>query len=247
MLKNLFYVITYIAALFITYVIVILINVANPELSNETLNLWLQIGFSFVALGLFVGIFKTYLISQYKDFRNRMGTLVALGVLGFFIMYMISIILNIVIYEVIGVTEQAGNQEAIEGMFSGLSSIELILFVITIAIVTPIVEELTFRKGLYGFFGKFVMWFGEKVNPEVRKDENSTLFKIASISAIVLSGLAFGFVHVYGSGDYIFLISYGGSGMVLGAIYHYSGRNVYVTTITHIIQNSLGVLIMFLL
>lgn len=241
--KNLLYVLTYIGALALSIFIIGGVAAANPDMTDDTLELWLQILFGLVGFVLFIGFFFRYMKKQLNDFQKRRTDIIIIGVVGFFLMYLGSIILNIIVMS-FGTTEPAGNQSTIESMFVGLSNIELFLLISVIVFFTPVVEELTFRKGLYGFFGKLALAIGKKINPHQDSFPGSKLFTIATVVAIVGSGLLFWFIHVMGSGDYIYIISYGGAGMMLGYIYHYSGRNIYASIIAHILQNSLAVIFM---
>lgn len=246
MVKNLLYVLTYISAFLISTIIMLSVYRLNPSMSEATANLWLQILVGISGFVLYVGIFRKYVKQQLEDLQSRRTDIILIGVIGFFLMYLGAIILNVIVME-LSSTDQAGNQAAIEGMFNGLTHFELFMLVTTITVFTPIAEEFAFRKGLYGFFGKLTLWFGNQVNPGLSSTPDSPLFKTATVVAIVGSGLVFGLIHVVGPGDYVYLISYGGAGIMLGMIYHFSGRNIFATIIAHILQNSLAVLFMFLI
>ena len=85
----------------------------------------------------------------------------------------------------------------------------------------PIVEELTFRKALYGFFYR----------------------RLGPVVAIIASSLVFGLLHVASYGDFIQAIVYVPMGAVLGIFYYLSKRNVHVTIGIHFINNFISFLI----
>jgi uncharacterized protein len=91
----------------------------------------------------------------------------------------------------------------------------------------PIVEELIFRKALFGFFQS------DKV-------------------ALVVSSLAFGAVHLVGETSFLQAavngISYFVMGFVFGYIYLKNNRNLWAPTFVHILSNTIAILgILFIL
>lgn len=245
MKRNIFIILTYIAVYVLTsvyagFIIAGQIAATGDYVESEVL-LYAQIFMGVAGFALMVGIFRKYLLQQFKDFRNRLGNIILIGILGFMALFVVSIISGIII-SYFTETATSVNQGGIQSMFEGLSTFQLIMLSLSIAVFTPIVEELTFRKGLYGIIGFLVMSVGIKINKEVDDAKDSKLFMIASISAIIGSSLIFGLLHVFAGGDYIYLINYASAGIVLGVIYHVSGRNIYASIITHIIQNTIGVI-----
>jgi uncharacterized protein len=94
-------------------------------------------------------------------------------------------------------------------------------------IMGPIVEELIFRKAMFGLFES------DKV-------------------AIIVSSLAFGAVHLIGETNFLHGvvngISYFVMGFVFGYIYIKNNRNVIAPTIVHILSNTIAILgILFIL
>ncbi len=75
---------------------------------------------------------------------------------------------------------------------------------------------------------------------ELGYDDGRTESKIRKVIlaafAIIISSLAFGFVHV-ASGDFIQIIYYAFLGIVLGIIYLVSKKNIYVPIFVHFLIN----------
>lgn len=126
---------------------------------------------------------------------------------------------------------QSKNQEFIEQM----QKMTPIISVIGTVILAPITEELVFRQGiaelLYRIFNSFT-----KVPKKAVQD-------IAVVTAILVSGILFGFIHVMSNGDYIAVIPYVVSGLVYTTVYFWSGRNVTVTICIHMLHNLVSTII----
>lgn len=120
---------------------------------------------------------------------------------------------------------QSKNQDFIEQM----QKMTPIISALGTVILAPITEELVFRQGiaelLYRIFNSFT-----KVPKKAVQD-------IAVVTAILVSGLLFGFIHVMSNGDYIAVIPYVVSGLVYTTVYFWSGRNVTVTICIHMLHN----------
>lgn len=134
-----------------------------------------------------------------------------------------------------------GNQQHIIEMFKS-KYIGLILIVTLLG--APIVEELVFRKSMFGFL--------------------KNKFKLEPIFLIIISGVLFGLIHIISPlltalfdenylnlvNELINLISYSFMGMAIGIVYFISNENIYAPMVTHFTQNlisSIGqiILIMF--
>lgn len=121
------------------------------------------------------------------------------------------------------------NQESIIKLFS---SKYLGLMLLVTLVGAPIVEELIFRKSIFGYF--------------------RSKFKLPPAFLIIISGVLFGLIHIITPvldgvlmGDslrdifnqFISLISYSFMGMALGIVYYIGKENIYVTFVTHFTQN----------
>ncbi len=245
MKKNLFVILTYIAVYILTSVFAALLMArqidVNGVYNEDQVMVYAQIFMGVIGFILMFGIFRKYFVKQFKDFKTRLLSIIIIGVVGYVLLFTTSIITSIIVTQF--TSTDAVNQSSIVAMFENSSVFEVVLLSFSIAVLIPIVEEMTFRKGLFGVVGYAVMWFGVRIKSDVDDSKSGTLFKVASLSAIIGSSLLFGLLHVLAAGDYIYLISYAGAGIVLGSIYHISGRNIYASIITHIIQNTIGVIV----
>lgn len=127
----------------------------------------------------------------------------------------------------------SANQQAIVEMLKGDA---LLFMVITIVFLAPISEELIFRKSIFGLIKN------EKI-------------------AYVVSSLVFAFIHIteeafgifsgnIGLGFYKLFYNFIGyiiPALALGLIYITSKKNIYVTILTHMLWNTLSIVLIFLL
>lgn len=178
----------------------------------------------FIAYGLtvlFVGFYgRNYLRDDFKKlmknkwWKNLLLIIILAG--GF---YLISTLIEKLIRIAIGQTDSL-NQTLIEEMVKygspTLSFFAVVLF-------APLVEELIFRKVIFEYGNK-----------------------ISIVLSYVVSSLVFGLMHMLSTTDvainvWILLgISYISSGVLLCAVYHLSGQNIYISTIAHILNNLLS-------
>lgn len=164
------------------------------------------------AIALFVvnrANFKFDFINFKKEPKRYFGYIVT----GFLLLYAASFAANIIM-TLLGVTETSQNEMAIQRLFNP-SFISLASLFLLLVIFTPIVEEVVFRKALYGLSYNAL---GDK-------------------GAILISGLVFAFLHVASFGDFIQIIPYAFMGLTFSYVYFYSGRNIYVVIAIHMINN----------
>jgi uncharacterized protein len=175
--------------------------------------------------GVFLSLIPTmvlaflYLFIDWSNFRDsfrrffqRFGKSFGDIAIGVILVYAALIFANFVL-TLLGETETSQNEMAIQAMFENNAIVILMLFFL-LCVFTPIVEEIVFRKVLFGFFEP----------------------KLGPIVAIVLSGLIFGFMHVL-AGDLIQAIPYVLMGFAFGYIYYRSEKNILVPIIVHFINN----------
>ena len=61
--------------------------------------------------------------------------------------------------QILGFTDQSNNQAGIDSMLESANTFQVVLLISFIVIMAPIVEELVFRKGIYGIAGKLTKTF----------------------------------------------------------------------------------------
>jgi len=115
------------------------------------------------------------------------------------------------------------NQRAI---ISAVTSSTGILMIISAVFIGPIIEELVFRKALFGLI------------------KNNTV-------ALLVSTVVFGLIHVVGEASLaealVNGVAYFVMGFVFGFIYLKSDRNIVIPTIVHIINNGVSILLILIL
>ncbi len=247
MKRNILIVMTYAAGYLILNVFAGIYLAFNLDVLNDSdlfdqFNTYLTSGFYItVTLALLI-FFRKYLFSQVKDFFGRIKYLALVAVIGVFTIYAMSIVTGVIL-QILQVSDQSENQDSINSMFDGATPVEIILLIAFVAIFAPIVEELVFRKGIYGIAGKLTQIFSFKIRPDANQ---KTVHLIASVVAIIISSLLFGLMHLT-PGEGAYLIVYGGLGAVLGTVYYFSNKNIITSMIVHSIYNSVGLLVMLFL
>jgi membrane protease YdiL (CAAX protease family) len=131
--------------------------------------------------------------------------------------------LNLV-YELLGIrVEDNSNQETITQLTLSFPFLSFITFVF----LGPIVEEITYRLGLFSLVRRYNRWLG-----------------------YLITALVFGFIHFdYGSADYmnelINMPLYVFAGVLFTFIYEKEGFEV--ATLTHILNNGFSILIIWII
>lgn len=241
MARNLLIIITYIGAYILTMIFAITLFTSAPHIPEIQVGVWAQIGLGVIPFVMMLVFFRRYIWDQTRKFLREPVKIIIYGVLGYAAILFVSIIISAIFME-LGLTGTSENQEGIESLFTSITQLDLILLSSVIVFFTPIVEEITFRKGIYGLVGYIYMYIAVRVKPNVNHKKGSTSYKIASIIAIIISGFLFGLLHV-SNGDWISIIPYGATGIVLGIVYYISGRNIYTPIIAHIINNVIGLIV----
>lgn len=130
--------------------------------------------------------------------------------------------IGVMITQALGGADVSANQEGLNQM---LFSKYAWIFVIIVAIVGPIVEELVFRKSIH----------------DILRSYKLPVWLILSISSIL-----FGAIHVINAGDFVQIFPYVFMGVALGAVEIYS-RNIYPSIFIHIFINSLSIVMNYYL
>lgn len=164
---------------------------------------------------LLVIIYFKELKLEFKSFKKNWKLNMDTAFKYWFIGLMIMCISNIAI-SLITNLNTSSNEQSVQTLVSATPY--LMLF--TAGILAPIVEELTFRKGVSKIF------------------KNKWVYATAS-------GLIFGLLHVIGSGnivEYLYVIPYGSLGFFF-ALTYYETKSIYPSIIMHAIHNSVLILL----
>lgn len=185
-------------------------NISLNDINTET-QLMLTL-FSDSVLLIILGIiyFKT-LKEDLKKIKGNFYKMMDSGIKYWFIGLVIMMVSNILIGLFIS-EAQAGNEQGVQEFISASGFLSLI----TVGILAPIIEELTFRKAFRDIF------------------TNKVLFALAS-------GLIFGSLHVVFSlnslWDLFYIIPYSSLGITFGFMY-FETDNIYTSIIMHIFHNT---------
>jgi membrane protease YdiL (CAAX protease family) len=189
----------------------------DPNQIDESMQVILSCFSSFVTMFFLFFIYRKDLKKEFQKFQKNIWENVEVGfscwLVGFFLMMVFNIILNIIFHA--GV---ANNEQAVQGMIKALPFIMLV----DAGLLAPFNEEIVFRKTLKDVFGK-----------------NKWLFVFLSF---LLFGGAHVVVHATTWKDYLFIFPYGSLGAALAYAY-YKTDTIYTSMTMHIIHNTIMVLL----
>ncbi|WP_261806667.1 CPBP family intramembrane glutamic endopeptidase [Lapidilactobacillus luobeiensis] len=176
-----------------------------------------QMGFSILLTVLFVWYDhrSDQKIGIEPEPKRSLADILLYGVFGLILFFGVNFVGTLLISLFFGVPQSSTNtQEIITNIHKAP------LFAVYAALIAPVLEEIVFRKTLYGL-GRRLM------NP---------------VGAALISSLLFGLAH----NDNRFLIVYAGIGVVQCWLYHKT-KSIKVTMAAHIIYNSFALAVALLL
>ena len=170
---------------------------------------------------------KSDLSYDFTEFKSKKTEVIIPIIVGYAYVWVGNIVasfLSTYLSNLLGIQMgEAANQQAI---ISATSSSLGILMVISAVLIGPVIEELVFRKALFGL---------------IKKDS----------IALLVSTLVFGLIHVVSEPSITEALINGSSyfimGFVFGYIYIKSDRNIMIPIVVHIINNAVSILFIFLL
>ena len=216
---------------------IIIDNKIIPSAAN-TIQTWTQILTYVVLIGVLVLLSIKDLKYDTSRLKPNIKKIILTAVIGVAVMYATSLLLN-VLYTVLKLQGDSQNQMEIESMLKNATMIEKALYAIIIVIVAPLVEEIIFRKSLFGVFKKL---------------------KIKKIYIVLITGAIFGLMHITSAivgyivegqysligPEFLFGITYIAMGIIFGYVYYKSDENIYSSLILHIINNLISVILVFI-
>ena len=196
-----------------------------PEIQNDentflTFNALMNLSvYLFLTIGM-VLIAKRYLWkNQWVYFKSKLSMFSLLVIMGIFLMFTMNLLV-LGLFTLFNVEINPENQQALELIAQSSTLNRLSLFIFA-GFLAPIVEELVFRKSIYGMIER----------------------KLGVLSAIVFSSFLFGLIHVLiDLSNFIQILPYMGLGLVLGFMYYFSGKMIFVPIFMHMLMNILSVL-----
>ena len=185
----------------------------KPELMTEPMwavqNLSQFIGTGILAILMIIVFWKSF-AADWKRFKSEWRSHVPTIIFGFIIIYVLNIVLAM-LYNLFQVPGDATNQKLIE---SAVESSTGIFMVLSVFLLAPFVEEVLFRKLLYGTME-------EK-------------FRLRPVFAIIISAILFAAMHAVD----IFFFRYLPLALVLCIAYSLSKNNIFVPMGIHFLNNS---------
>lgn len=141
--------------------------------------------------------------------RTKIGETIGWVIGGVILTFVVEIAANLVTMKVFGVHHPSANTQGLMQVAKSMP-----FFIIVITVIGPIMEELIFRKIIFGTLYRYFP------------------FAVAAIA----SSLLFGFVH----GDISFLLTYTAIGLFFCFLY-WKTKRIFVSMIAHASMNSMAV------
>ena len=161
-------------------------------------------------------IYKKNLKKDYKDFNKNFGTYSDIAIKYWIIGFLVMLISNIIITNIAPI-KLASNEEGIREIIKAIPFISFIV----IGILSPISEELIFRKSF--------------------KDAIKTKWIF-----ILISGLVFGLLHVIthinSLYDLLYIVPYSSLGIAFALIY-YKTNNIFTSIFSHVLHNTILIIL----
>ena len=202
---------------------------------QDFVNLWTQIGVYSIIFVVLVYFLRKVFVNDLLRSKSNIKLTLKKAALGIVYVYVASYICNFIL-TMLNVVDQSENQNAIVDMLGSSQKFAVMIYCLILIVIAPIVEELIFRKSIFGFLRKF---------------------NLTNTKKIIISGVLFGGIHVATSilvmiiesaptveifTEVLLGIPYIVMGFVLGYIYSESDENVVVPTLVHMFNNGLSVI-----
>ena len=189
------------------------IKIFNLDINNITITqqLWLTIFSDGILLIILAIIYRKTLKEDFQKIKGNFYQMLDSGI-KYWLIGLVAMVISNLIIGLFLTQAQATNEQGVQELIHGSG----ILSIITIGILAPIIEELTFRKAFREVF------------------EHKILFAFAS-------GLIFGSLHVVLSlnswWDLFYIIPYSSLGIAFGYMYQKTD-NIYTSIIMHMFHNT---------
>ncbi|MEV8338423.1 lysostaphin resistance A-like protein [Leucobacter sp. NPDC077196] len=163
--------------------------------------------------------FRRELVSGWRATRIAPWRFVGWGAFGFVAAYLLGIITTTIFIH-LGVSPDGENAQSTAQlqMLAKSSALLASLLFVASGIVGPVLEEVIFREVLIG----------------------KLAHRIPSWMALIVSSALFGAMHLRSIAEWPLLLNYGLVGLLLGALYLLSQRNIFVPIAVHVAWNTMG-------
>lgn len=183
-----------------------------PISESQSIIYWAIFSFAAGLVAILI-IMKPYMKSPSTRDTISAGSIVLWVIAGVFLAYFSQIIAGLIEVNLLGVTQSSANTEMIIEITRAAP-----IFMIIPALIAPIVEEIIFRKIIFGTLYKKINFF----------------------FAALLSALIFGIIH----GEPEHILIYSSMGFVFAYLYVKTKR-IIVPIIVHMTLNSVSVIVQF--
>lgn len=223
----------YVSMMFLAVIPYFTIVYLTPNFSDE-----------FLITAFIVSYFTTLVVLSYfiyKEFKTGIKSFISsfkrnvLIIVGVFVFAIFANVAANYITELLGATGSSENQSDLVTMMVNANNQELIVLAGIFILIAPIIEEIVFRKGLFGLVKELMIRFYTYRDMELSSVKSGRTIGLLSI---LISSVAFALIHI--NGDYIFLIQYGSLALLLGTSYYLSKENIFVPILIHMAQNALA-------
>jgi len=169
-----------------------------------------------IGIVMIIGFLKNIFIYDFKKLKDKWYIKLIIVVLGTVLLVLTTSILT-EIYEALGIDGTSENQTGIE---EALSSNMRVFMIIMVVILAPIFEEILFRKLLIGYLT-------EKAH-------------LSDGISFLISTFVFALIHVLDLVSIVFIFIYLALSAIITLSYMISKKNIYVSTILHMLNNFLS-------
>lgn len=169
---------------------------------------------------------RQYLKIKLAQIKESISKTIVSGIKGYIVIIVVNSILSIILMLLKINAGEPQNQQAITAIINNST---FFLSLLTIGLITPILEEIIFRMSFMGVLIK-------------DRPSKNWLFYI-------LAALLFALMHEhniifnFSSDSLALFLTYFGSAMVLSGVYKLTKHNIGSTSITHILNNSIAIII----
>lgn len=197
------------------------IKIFNMDINNLTAmeNVLLATFSNTIILSILIFIYRKDLKEDFKKLKNNFYKCIDCGIKYWLIGLIVMMVSNIIIMTLF-TQAKAGNEEGVQNLISGSGYISLI----SIGILAPMIEELTFRKAFHDLI------------------KNKWAF-------IIVSSLVFGSLHIIFTlnsiWDFLYLVPYCSLGIAFGLMYADSD-NIFTSIMMHMFHNTASTIISIL-
>jgi len=177
-----------------------------------------------LSTGLILIFLDRILKLDFKFLKNKWYFYLLFALIGFGLIFLDGLFFDF-IYQKLGITVDATNEETVKNVLRGNSGV---FFAISVVTLTPFVEEMVFRKLMFSTFKycKLPRWL-----------------------VVLLTTLIFALIHCTGEdftqvNSIIYFLNYFSLSFIITLVYCISDENVFASTFLHILNNILGLFMM---